>query len=189
VAGVAADDGTILWDTDAWKISIATVPSPVDLGDGRIFLSGGYDSGCMMLQLRENDGHFAAEVLWRLPAAEFGATQQTPVYFEGRLYGIRPDGQLACLSPEGKILWTSGPSHQFGLGPLLIAGRYLYALNDMGELTVADAGADMFQPIAKAKVLQGPDSWGPMTMVDSRLIVRDLTSMVCLDVSGKTRAK
>ena len=41
VAGISADDGSLLWDTTAWKISIATVPSPLILPEGRIFLSGG----------------------------------------------------------------------------------------------------------------------------------------------------
>ena len=45
VAGVSADDGSLLWDTTDWKISIATVPSPVILPEGKIFLSGGYNSG------------------------------------------------------------------------------------------------------------------------------------------------
>ena len=184
VAGVAADDGTTLWDTDTWKISIATVPSPVNVGDGRIFFSGGYDAGCMMLQLREKERRFTAEVLWRLPAADFGATQQTPIWFEGHLYGIRPDGQLACLSPEGKVLWTSGAARRFGLGPLLIAGRDLYAMDDNGKLTVAEAESGSFRPIAEAKILSGPDAWGPMAIASGRLIARDLTTMVCLDVSG-----
>ena len=39
VAGVSADDGAILWETTDWKISIATVPSPVVLPGGKIFFS------------------------------------------------------------------------------------------------------------------------------------------------------
>src|SRR5262249_18545280 len=38
VVGVSAEDGTLLWETTAWKISIATVPSPLILPNGRIFL-------------------------------------------------------------------------------------------------------------------------------------------------------
>ena len=49
VAGVSAETGEILWETDAWKIGIATVPSPVPVGGSRIFFSGGYKAGSMML--------------------------------------------------------------------------------------------------------------------------------------------
>ena len=45
VAGVSAEDGEILWDTTEWKISIATCPSPLVLPEGKIFCSGGYNSG------------------------------------------------------------------------------------------------------------------------------------------------
>jgi hypothetical protein len=39
--------------------------------------------------------------------------------------------------------------------------------------------------LAKAKVLDGIESWGPMAIASGRLIARDLTRMVCLDVSGQ----
>ncbi len=51
VAGVSAEDGTILWQTDQWKISIATVPSPVIVGEDKIFLSGGYRRPVNLLRL------------------------------------------------------------------------------------------------------------------------------------------
>ena len=184
VVGVSADDGAILWETPDWKISIANIPSPVTLGDGRIFLSGGYEAGCMMLQLKETNGAFAVETLWRLPAREFGATQQTPILFEGFLYGVRPDGQLACLSPEGKIVWSSGVGHRFGLGPFLVADGMLYVVNDEGRLSLSRATPREFALLAEAQVLGGHDSWGPLAVAGGRLLARDLTTMVCLDVSA-----
>jgi len=39
VVGVSATDGALLWETTDWKISIATVPSPLVVEAGRIFLS------------------------------------------------------------------------------------------------------------------------------------------------------
>jgi outer membrane protein assembly factor BamB len=59
VAGISAADGALLWETDKWVISIATVPSPVPVGDGKIFFSGGYNAGAKMLQLKETDGKLA----------------------------------------------------------------------------------------------------------------------------------
>ena len=34
VVGVSAKDGSLLWETTDWKISIANIPSPVILDDG-----------------------------------------------------------------------------------------------------------------------------------------------------------
>jgi outer membrane protein assembly factor BamB len=184
VAGVAAEDGAMLWEMRDWKISIANVPSPVDLGDGRLFFSGGYDAGCLMARLEETNGVVRPSILWRLPAKDFGAAQQTPIFLDGYLYGVRPDGQLTCLAPDGALRWTSGAAHRFGLGPFLIAQGLIFVMDDAGVLTLARARPDGYAPLAEAKVLNGHDSWGPMALAGGRLFVRDLTTLACLDVSA-----
>ncbi len=184
VVGVSADDGAVLWETNAWKISIATVPSPVILGDGRIFLAGGYNAGSMVLQLKDAGGRITAEPTLRLEPKVFGAAQQTPIYYHGCIYGVRPSGELVCLDLEGNVVWTSGPEHRFGLGPLLIAGGLLYVMNDTGLLVMAEATPQGYKPLAQAQVLSGHDAWGPMAIAGGRLIVRDLTRMVCLNVAA-----
>lgn len=184
VAGIAADDGSLLWETDAWSISIATVPTPVPVGDGRLFLSGGYNAGSLMLQVKESGGAFTAAPLFRLKPSEFGATQQTPILHEGHLYGIRPDGQLTCLDLEGKVRWASGGGARFGLGPFLIADGLLIALDDDGWLTVAEAAPDGYRGFAKARILTGHDAWAPLALAGGRLLARDLTRMVCVDLRG-----
>jgi len=182
VVGVNAADGALLWETDAWKISIAAVPTPVLVGDGRLFLSGGYNSGSMMLRLKEDNGKIVPEPVFRLKPTEFGAAQQTPILFDGHLYGVRPDGQLCCLDLNGKLRWTSGAAARFGLGPFVIGGGLIYALNDDGTLTLAEASPAGYRRLAQARVIEGHDCWAPMALTHGRLLARDLTKMVCLDV-------
>ncbi len=184
VVGVSAADGALLWQTTDWKISIATVPSPVILDGGRIFLSGGYDAGALMLQLKEG-GKIVPQTLYRLNADTFGATQQTPVLVGGYLYGVRPDGRFVCLDPAGKIVWVSDPGTNFGLGPFLVAGDLIYAMNDSGKLTLLEASPTKYTPLASAQVLKGRESWAPMALVGGRLLARDITRMVCLDVGAR----
>jgi len=181
VVGVDAENGAILWETDAWKISIATVPTPVLLPDGRIFLTGGYNSGSMLLQLTEQGGKFGVKVLWHVKPDVFGSDQQTPIYYQSYLYGVIPGGQLVCLDAEGKQVWNSGAA-RFGLGPYIIAQGMIYLVNDTGTLTLAEATPAGYHQLAQAKVMKGHDAWGPLALVNGRLIARDLTSMVCLDV-------
>jgi outer membrane protein assembly factor BamB len=187
VAGVSADDGSILWDTTDWKISIATVPSPVILPGGRIFLSGGYNAGAMMLQLEERGGKIAAKTLQKIAPAVFGSTQHTPIFLDGRLYGVREkDKQLVCLDADGRIVWSSGTQHRFGIGPYMVADGLIFAMNDTGRLTLAEATPQGYRQLAESQVFDdGNDSWGPMALAGGRLIVRDLTRMTCLDVAGK----
>jgi len=185
VAGVSAEDGAVLWHTAEWKIKIAAVASPVIVGDGKIFLSGGYNAGSLMLQLKADGESMVPEVLFRLAPEVFGSPQHTPILFDSHIYGVRPDGELACLDLEGKVKWSSGPKHRFGLGPFLVADGLICALNDTGRLTLVEASPKAYRQLAEAKILDGHDSWGPMAIVNGRLLLRDLTKLVCLDVSRK----
>ena len=186
VAGVSADDGSILWDTTDWKISIATVPSPVILPGGRIFLSGGYNTGAMMLQLEDHGGKITAKTLRKIPPAVFGSTQHTPIFLDGHLYGVREkDKQLVCLDADARAAWSSGPQHRFGIGPYVVGDGLIFVMNDSGRLTLAEATPKGYRQLAESQVLaDGNDSWGPMALAGGRLIVRDLTRMMCLDVGN-----
>jgi outer membrane protein assembly factor BamB len=58
-------------------------------------------------------------------------------------------------------------------------------MNDEGHLSAVEAVPERFNLLAEAQVLDGHDSWGPMALAAGRLIVRDLTRMVCLDVRAQ----
>ena len=185
VVGVSAKDGSILWETTDWKISIATVPSPLILNDGRIFLSGGYNAGSLMLQLRKQGDRLVPQTVFKLEPEVFGATQHTPILLDNHLYGIRADGKFVCLTSEGKPVWTSGSSQQFGLGSFILADGLFFAMNDSGLLRLIEATPDKYVLLAQAQVLKGRESWAPLALAGGRLIVRDLTRLVCLDVARR----
>jgi outer membrane protein assembly factor BamB len=187
VVGVAARDGAVLWTNMQWRISIANVPSPLVLPEARVFLSGGYDAGSMMLQLKPGSGGIVVETLFRLPPAIFGATQQTPIFRDGHIFGVRPDGQFVCLGLDGKVVWASGVAHQFGLGSFLMASGLIYAVSDSGKLSLFEATPARFNLLAQAQVLKGREAWGPMAMAGGRLLVRDTTRLACLQAGQPKR--
>jgi len=41
-----------------------------------------------------------------------------------------------------------------------------------------------YKLLAQAKVLSGRESWGPLAIAGGRLLARDLTRMVCLDLTA-----
>ncbi len=187
VAGISADDGSLLWDSTEWPEQFATSPSPVILPEGRIFLSSGYGNkvGSLMLKLNKKDGQIKAEVAYKLSPKQFNSEQQTPVFREGHLFGVRKRGrgQMLCLDLDGKEIWDSG-SDRFGHGPYLFAGDLMLALNDKGTLTLAKATTAGYKRLAQHEVLpDGHDAWGPMAIAGGRLILRDMTRMVCLDLT------
>jgi outer membrane protein assembly factor BamB len=185
VVGVSAKDGKLLWETAAWKISIATVPSPLALPEGKILLSGGYNAGSLMLQVTNIQGRWEARTLFKLDAEAFGATQHTPIFYQNHIYGVRPDGRLVCLDLDGKNLWSSPSSDQFGLGPFIIADGLILAMNDAGLLRLIEASPQQYHRLSEAHVLKGHESWGPLSLADGRLYARDLTRLVCLDITGR----
>jgi outer membrane protein assembly factor BamB len=185
VVGVSAEDGSVLWKNTDWKVR-TNVPSPVIVGDDRIFLSAGYgqyENGCMMLRLKESDGNITAEEEFIYPTEVFGSMQQTPIFFRDHIYGVGMDKQLACLDPTGKVLWTSTSAKKFGYGAYMIANGLMYVLNDSGVLTLVEPSPADYVELQSDDVIEGHESWGPMAMASGRLIIRNLTRMMCLDVT------
>lgn len=137
-----------------------------------------------MLQLVKTDNGIEAQSLFELTPKQFSSEQQTPIYRDGHLFGIRKVGAktLVCLDLDGNEVWDSG-GDRFGFGPYLFADDLLLILDDDATLTAAEATPAGYKRLARHKVLPGGhDAWGPMAMVEGRLILRDMTRMVCLDL-------
>ncbi len=182
LVGVDAETWRILWTLPDWNTKIATVPSPVDLGGGRILLTMGYNTGGRMIQLVRHDGKIVPETLFTTDAQTFGSDQQTPIFLDGNIYGTIPGGKLACLSPDGKRLWID-ESYEFGLGPYMAIGGHLLVLKDnppvLHLFNVDSNGATL---LASHEIIPGNDAWGPMAFADGRLLLRDATTLACVDL-------
>ena len=185
VVGVSATDGALLWQEPGWKISIANVPTPLPVAPDTLLFTGGYNAGAMLARVEQDGDAFAVRQLFRSEAKVFGSDQQTPLFHNESVIGVlpSPSGELACLSLDGTVQWTSGRERTFGLGPYLAAGDLLYVLDDKeGVLHLVDLGTDQYRELARADILDGHDAWGPMALVGGRLLARDLESLVCLQV-------
>jgi outer membrane protein assembly factor BamB len=180
--GVDADTGKILWELPEWRIRIATVPSPVDVGGGRIFFCGGYNAGSLMAQLVKEGDRITAKEVFRTKPKVFGSDQQTPIFYGGVIYGVIPGGRLACLSTEGKRLWVD-KEHDFGLGPCLMINGKLLVLDDRPPiLYLFDVDSTGPKELASHQVLDGHDAWAPIAFVNGKVLLRDSKTMVCLDL-------
>lgn len=195
LVGIAAegdDAGSLLWSTTVWNHSVVA-PSPVCMPDGKIFMTAGYGAGSMMAQLTENSGSFSIEILTKYPPREgLACEQQTPVYWQGHLFGIMPkDGgpdrnQLVCVHPENpkETVWTSGAENRFGLGPYFIADNKLFILRDDGTLFIAQPSTERYIQIDEVKVIEdGHDAWAPFAIADGFLLMRDANTLVCIDLN------
>ena len=187
VVGVSAEDGSVLWQYGEWKVRF-NVPVPVLVAPDRIFLTAGYaqtPKGCTMLRLTETDGKIAVQSEFLHSTDVFGSIQQTPIFYNGYIYGVRPDEQLVCLDLTGNVVWTSTSANKFGFGPYTVADGLIYVMNSSGKLTLVQAGHSGYVQLAQADVIDGHETWGPMAIASGRLIVRDLKRIMCLDVSQR----
>lgn len=193
LAGISAEGhnaGQVLFETRAWNHNVVA-PSPIQVGNDRLFVTSGYGAGSMMLQVRYQNDKFTIEPIQTLePGEGLSAEQQTPIFARGHLFSILPKdagilrNQLVCVNPDdlSKILWSSGKTNRFGLGPYLLADNKLFILSDEGVLTIASASTSGYQQLAQAKILDGHDAWGPMALAAGRLLARDSRRMVCVDL-------
>lgn len=185
--GIKADTGELLWALPEWKIKIATIPTPIEIGPGKILFTGGYNAGAAAYQIERHEGKYQVTETFRCDAKTFGSDQQTPVFHNGQIFAVIPGGKPACLSAEGKRLWIE-EDYNFGLGPYLLFEDKVLILDDdhnkPGELSLFQIEPTGLKRLAGAKVIEGHDAWAPMAYADGRIILRDANTLMCLDVSG-----
>ncbi len=195
LVGVSADSGSVgkvLFSTTEWSPSVVA-PSPVYIGDGKIFVTAGYGAGGILFQVKEENGQWSMETLQKFkPEEGLCAEQQTPILLDGHLFSILPKdagprrNQFVCAPADDptNILWTSSRDARFGLGPFLVADGKFFILDDDGMLTIAKATAKEYVQLSQTQILDGVDAWAPMAIVAGRLLLRDSHRMVCLDVKA-----
>ena len=195
LAGIAADGpdaGKVLWKSSAWNHSVVA-PSPVCMPDGKIFITAGYGAGAMVLQLKKNGANFTVDVLQQyLPRFGLACEQQTPVFWEGHLFGILPKdagslrNQFVCVDPSDckKMVWSSGQTSRFGLGPYFIADNKFFILDDEGTLTIIKPSISKYIQLDQVKVIKdGADAWAPLAIANGYLILRDSKTMACINLN------
>lgn len=149
----------------------------------------------MMFQVESAADTFSVKPIQLVkPDQGLASEQQTPIFYLGQLYSILPKdagparNQFVSCNPDdvSKIILTSGKTKRFGLGPYLVADGKFYILSDEGVLTIARISKNNYQELAEFKVLQGHDAWGPLAIVNGRLLARDSRQMICLDLRARS---
>jgi outer membrane protein assembly factor BamB len=66
----------------------------------------------------------------------------------------------------------------------MIADGLIFVMGPDGLLVLVEAAPEAYRELAGAQVA-GKESWGPMALAGGRLIVRDISRLVCLDVRAR----
>ena len=140
VAAVAADDGSLLWDSTDWPSTLchlslsAGAYRRVEFSCAVVTVG---TTGSLMLQVQKSGDAWAAQKLFELTPRQVQCRAANADLLREHIFGVRKHGggQLVCLDLQGKEIWNSG-SDRFGHGPFLIADDLILVMDDHGQLTV-----------------------------------------------------
>lgn len=147
-----------------------------------MFLGSAYGRGCAVYRLSRDGKGLKATQVWAKPVMQ--NKFQTPVFFDGHLYASDERG-LKCVELEsGKNVWT-----QRGVanGTVLLnqpdpkQPPHLFVLTEDGDLLIARATPDGFEPQTRAEILSDR-CWSAPVLHNGRIYARNLDRLVCFSL-------
>jgi outer membrane protein assembly factor BamB len=183
--GLDPKTGKVLWTYTNWQCPIP-VPQPVDAGEGRVLITGGYGAGSAMFKVqKKEDGSYGVTELFKNP--DFGAHTQAPILYKDHFYSHytineRSDG-LVAMAMDGQIKWKTDQQPPFVRGGAILADNLLLTTDGSTKLYLVEPDPAAFKPVASAVVLEAGDNWAPLALVDGKLIIRGQKEMKCLQVA------
>jgi hypothetical protein len=174
VSGLDPATGKVLWTWQGWQNPIP-VPQPVDAGDGRLLITGGYGAGTVIIKVAKNaDGSFGVTELSRNP--ELGSHTQPPIFYKDHFYSHktvneRNDG-LVAMGLDAQVKWKTDTQPPFVRGGMILADDLLVATDGNTKLYLIEPNPTGFKALASAEILEAGDNWAPLALADGRLIVR-----------------
>jgi len=164
----------------------ATACSPV-VADDVVFCTAGYEVGGAACRVSKTGADFEAKGIWRVKGDQpLGSLWSTPVQKDRHLYGMISfkrfaRGPLKCLELDtGAVKWEQ-PG--FGAGQVMLAGNYLVALSDAGEVVMVEASPERYKELARFKAVPGK-CWNSPGLSQGRLYVRSTKEGACFDLTG-----
>ncbi|MEK7994892.1 MAG: hypothetical protein AAB403_13895, partial [Planctomycetota bacterium] len=184
VVGIDPKTGKTLWTYEGWSCQIP-VPNVTEIGDGRLFITGGYRAGSAMIKVEKAGDSFAVTEVYKTP--DFGTHVHPAILYKGHLYGQCTTNEtrdgMVCMDLDGKVKWKTGSSPLFDKGGSVLADGLILSLDGKeGILYLIEPDPAGFKRLASAKLLNGPECWEPLTLVDGKLLIRDQEQMKCVVV-------
>ena len=184
VCGVRAADGKVLWRYTGWR-TLGAIAAPAVVGSDRVFITGGYDMGSVLISLRPAaGGEFVAKEDFRLT---IGSQIHGAILIGDHLYMVANENKakngLACVDLAGSVKWQTGTSPGLDRGNFIYADGRIYSMDGAsGELRIIEPSPAGYKELAKAKVLDRRPCWAAMALADGKLICRDRLGLKCVDL-------
>jgi outer membrane protein assembly factor BamB len=185
VLGLAPESGAVLWRYPYVTEYQCNTATPIAY-DGQVLISSGENHGSALVSLTPSGDKFEVQEVWTSlgPRSVLRSEWQTPILLDGKLYGFDnvgsagPVTHLTCVeAATGKRLWQQT---RFGKGNLIAADGKLWMSTMDGELVIARVTPTGYEELGRATVI-GTTRQSP-TLAGGRLLLRDDSEIVCLDV-------
>lgn len=174
LVGLDPATGTLLWSLPFVTDYEQNAVTPL-LHDRFVIVSG-LDRGTSAVRPTLRGERWSAETIWHTDAVSL--YMSSPVPAAGRVCGMSHlrKGELFCLDPEtGVVAWKSD-GRVGDNAALIAAGRWVWALADGADLTVFDAAADAFDPVARWQVADS-ETWAHPVLLADGWLVKDKTRL------------
>jgi outer membrane protein assembly factor BamB len=194
------ENGEVFWRLQSEEyFNKIPIPFPTDLGNGLLFVTGGYGAGSCLVQVQKDGDSWKAEITKTMP--KYGCQIHPLIHYDGYLYGnlntnenlnsrrTEPDG-LTCIKEDGEIVWQAKGSLPINRGGLIIVDGVMLVLGDEeGLLHMVECSPDGFNKLGSHKVftelLKGDNNlWAPLSFADGKLIIRSQTEIKCFDLTS-----
>jgi outer membrane protein assembly factor BamB len=175
--GLDPETGRLFWEFP-WIVlqGNRNIAQPVQIGTNRFFLSAGYGTGCVAIEVAKSGERFSVRQLWRNKNMKNKFTSS--IFWQGAIYGLDED-ILTCLDPRtGARLWKQG---RYGYGQLLLASGQLLILCGDGDLAVVAGRPDQPHELCRFPAIHGK-TWNMPALSGGLLLIRNSAEMACFDV-------
>jgi outer membrane protein assembly factor BamB len=184
VLGMDPNTGKRLWIYEGWSCQIP-IPNVTEIGDGRLFITGGYKAGSAMIEVYKKGKTYNVTEVYKTD--DFGTHVHPAVLHEGHLYAhcttnTRRDG-MVCMDLNGKVKWKTERSPVFDKGGFILADGLIFSIDGReGILYLIEPDPTGYKELASIKLLDSRECWGPLSLVDDKLLIRDQKQMKCVVV-------
>jgi len=189
VAGVSAADGKLLWRVANPGYQTAVIPTPV-YHDNTVFVSSGYNAGCMYIRLAKEGNQFKAETVYsnNVMTNQHGGV----VLMNGHIYGFSDVGGWVCQNlATGAQAWVQARS-AFGGGKGTVLGvndRLIVMEERQGTMAVLAASPDGWKEFGRVQIPERTkiqtrtnSVWAHLVIADGKLYLRDQDLLFCFDL-------
>ena len=174
IVGVSPTTGELLWQRPFVSNSTNNSITPIAY-DNSIIVSG-HNLGVSRFRPVERAGRWDTDTLW--DNQDVGLFMSNGVLVDDTFFSMSHtnNGQFFALdAATGEMLWSTRGREATNTA-IVKAGEVLFLLKDDGELIVARASREGFEPIRRYTVAESA-TWAQPTISGNRLFVKDVSTL------------